>query len=82
MGGLWIKFTSPGMTGVPDRIAIFPGGVIVFVEVKTESGRISPVQEHVIGKLRDRGCHVHVVRGESGALGFINYMRMVLEGRR
>ena len=34
MGGLALKFISPGYDGVPDRIVLFPGGRIAFVEVK------------------------------------------------
>lgn len=33
-GGLCLKWTSPGFTGVPDRIALLPGGRVVFIEVK------------------------------------------------
>lgn len=33
-GGLFLKWVSPGYTGVPDRIAFMPGGKIMFVEVK------------------------------------------------
>ena len=35
-GGLWLKWVSPGMAGVPDRILIAPGGRVVFVELKQE----------------------------------------------
>jgi hypothetical protein len=33
-GGLALKFISPGMAGVPDRIVLFPGGRVYFVELK------------------------------------------------
>ena len=33
-GGICPKFISPGYDGVPDRIVLFPGGRIAFVEVK------------------------------------------------
>ena len=39
-GGLWLKWVSPGMAGVPDRILIAPGGRVVFVELKQERGRL------------------------------------------
>ena len=35
MGGVAMKFTSPGNDGVPDRIAILPGGQVWFIELKT-----------------------------------------------
>ena len=36
-GGLAVKFTSPGFNGMPDRLVMFPGGRIAFVEVKTRA---------------------------------------------
>ena len=33
-GGICPKWVAPGFDGVPDRIAMFPGGKIAFVEVK------------------------------------------------
>ena len=34
LGGKAYKWVSPGAPGVPDRIAILPGGRIIFIEVK------------------------------------------------
>ena len=33
-GGLAVKFVSPGFNGVPDRLVLFPGGRMAFVELK------------------------------------------------
>ena len=33
-GGLCLKLASPGRIGVPDRIIIYPNGVVGFVELK------------------------------------------------
>lgn len=38
-GGLCLKWVCPGHTGVPDRIILFPGGVIAFVELKRPGRR-------------------------------------------
>jgi hypothetical protein len=43
-GGKAWKFTSPAHRGVSDRIVLLPGGVVWFVEVKTETGRLSALQ--------------------------------------
>lgn len=32
MGGLALKFISPGYDGVPDRLVLLPGGKIAFAE--------------------------------------------------
>jgi hypothetical protein len=34
LGGLALKFVSPGFTGVMDRIVLLPGGIVLFVETK------------------------------------------------
>lgn len=44
MGGLCWKFVSPGMPGVPDRIAMLPGGKLVFVELKAPGQSAKPHQ--------------------------------------
>ena len=59
-GGLWLKWVSPGMAGVPDRILIAPGGRVVFVELKQERGRLSNLQRWVRDRLRGLGCDVRV----------------------
>ena len=42
MGGICAKWVSPGIDGVPDRIVLFPGGRIGFVELKARSDRSFP----------------------------------------
>ena len=59
-GGLCYKFVSPGNSGVPDRICVFPGGRIVFAELKAESGgRLSALQRIQQSLLADLGCAVY-----------------------
>ena len=45
LGGVAYKFVSPAHRGVADRIVCLPGGVVWFVELKTEGGRLSPLQK-------------------------------------
>lgn len=44
MGGICLKFTSPGLDGMPDRIVLLPGGRMAFVEVKTMGCKPRPLQ--------------------------------------
>ena len=57
-GCLPLKFESPGYTGVPDRIVLIPGGVIVFVEMKAPGEKERPRQRYVQGLLRRLGFTV------------------------
>lgn len=60
-GGIAHKFVSPGTSGVPDRLVIFPGGQIGFVEVKAKGKKPRPEQEYQIRRLKFLGCKVFVL---------------------
>lgn len=66
-GWLAYKWTSPSQRGVPDRIFI-RSGVVVFIEFKSEIGKLTPLQGRTIEMLRQHGACVHVCNSiESGA---------------
>ena len=65
MGGIAYKWVSPGNTGVPDRIVIFPDGKIEFVELKTETNKPTPLQTAQMKRLQHMNCVVYVLRGET-----------------
>jgi len=75
LGGLCYKFTSPGAPGVPDRIIILPGGIVVFVELKTEIGRLAKIQKWQIEELRKRGANVQVLKGMDQVLAFLEEVK-------
>lgn len=62
-GGLCYKFVSPGNPGVPDRIIITPDGRTIYVELKTEIGRLANIQQWQIAEMQKRGAEVRVVKG-------------------
>lgn len=70
-GGLCYKFVSPGNPGVPDRIAILPGGRTVYIELKTEIGRLSKVQRWQREEIQKRGADVRVLKGTDQVLEFL-----------
>lgn len=60
-GGLALKFVSPGLNGVPDRLLLFHGGKMAFCEVKAPGKEPRPLQERRIAQLRALGFPVFVV---------------------
>ena len=41
-GGKCLKLV--GYIGIPDRLILLPGGIVIFVELKTKKGKLSPLQ--------------------------------------
>ena len=60
-GGLCLKFISPSMTGIPDRIILLPKGKIGFVETKRTKGQPRPIQNKRIRQFKDLGFKVYVL---------------------
>ncbi|WP_102412466.1 VRR-NUC domain-containing protein [Beduinella massiliensis] len=81
-GGLYYKFVSPGNPGVPDRIIITPDGRVVWVELKTEVGRLSNLQKWQIEEMRRRGMDVRKVSGWDEAKACVEdvFKRSVSDG--
>lgn len=75
LGGLCYKFTSPGNPGVPDRIVILPGGRTIYVELKTEIGRLAKLQQWQIEELRKRGAEVRVLKGLDQVTAFLEEVK-------
>ena len=63
MGGICAKWVSPGTDGVPDRIILFPGGRIGFVELKAPGQKMRPLQKKRKRQLESLGFLVFCVDG-------------------
>lgn len=70
-GGICLKFISPGIAGVPDRIIILPGGKIGFAEMKAPGKKPRRLQRNVLRKLYRLGCIVCVIDNLKSAENFI-----------
>ena len=70
LGGRAYKWVSPGNDGVPDRIVILPDMLPVFVEMKTETGKLTALQQVQIRRLESLGQQVEVVYGAEGLVRF------------
>lgn len=61
LDGLSLKFTSPGMAGVPDRLVLLPKGRIAFVELKAPGKKLRPLQLKRKEQLEDLGFKFYVI---------------------
>lgn len=61
IGGKALKFISPGVSGVPDRIVLLPHGRIVFIELKAPGKKLRAMQEYRAKELRALGFDVRVI---------------------
>jgi hypothetical protein len=68
-GGLTYKWIS-SVTGVPDRI-VFMNNSVFLVELKTETGSLSPRQILVFDDLGEQGFPVYVLRSYDDIEEFI-----------
>lgn len=62
-GGVAYKLDARASKGAPDRVVVLPGRPPVFVELKSETGRLSPMQRIEHARIRAAGGEVRVLRG-------------------
>lgn len=74
-GGLALKFVSPGMSGMPDRLVLLPGGRMAFVEVKAPGRAPRPLQETRHRMLRRLGFRVFVLDRPEQIGGILDEIR-------
>ena len=60
-GGMALKFVSPGLDGVPDRIVLLPMGRIAFVELKAPGKKMRPLQVRRKRQLEGLGFLVYCI---------------------
>ena len=64
-GGMALKYTSQYHRGIPDRICLLPGGLSVFVELKSTGKKATKLQEYAMKKLAEMGHAVIVIDNTS-----------------
>lgn len=57
-GLLCVKFIPDGRAGMPDRLVMLPGGKVLWVELKTQGGALSPLQRYQHIQLERHGQRV------------------------
>lgn len=70
-GGIAYKFVSPGNTGVPDRLVLFPRGRIAFVELKAPGKKPTALQLLQQRRIKDLGFEVLVIDNKADVDKFI-----------
>ena len=72
IGGMCLKFTSPGFDGVPDRLVLLPLGRKAFVELKAPGKEPRPLQLRRIQELSRLDFPCYVVDNEEMIGGIID----------
>lgn len=62
---------APTTKGMPDRLVLLPEGRLYLVELKIDSGRLSPAQVVWHSRAAELGTEVHVVTGRAGVDAWI-----------
>lgn len=75
VGGIAVKFVSPGYDGMPDRLVLFPGGKMAFVEVKAMGCKPRPLQIRRHELLRELGFLVYILDDEEQIGGILDEIR-------
>lgn len=79
LGGIAYKFTSPGNSGVPDRLVLLPCGVMAFVELKAPGGKTTAIQDGQISRIQKLNFDVYVIDSKMAVDAFIDLMMIRIE---
>lgn len=60
-GGLALKLVSPGFAGVPDRLVLFHGSKVAFVELKAPDKKLRALQRKRKKQLEALGFKVYKI---------------------
>lgn len=71
-GGMCIKLLCDQLIGLPDRMCLFPGHKIVFVELKTTGRKPKRIQMYMHNKLRALGFRVEVIDTVESVINFVD----------
>ena len=79
LGGVYLKFTVPNVNGVPDRLILFPVGLVYFAEIKTPGEKLRPLQEKRKNQLEGMGFKVYIVKSLKDVENFIKEIKHAKE---
>ncbi len=70
--GLALKFVSPGLDGVPDRVVLLPHGKLAFVELKAPGEKMRPLQLKRKDQIEALGFRVFCIDGTDQIGGILD----------
>ena len=71
LGVLCFKFVSPSHRGVPDRLLIFPHGLVAFVELKAPGKSPTALQMAVLKQMEGNKAEVGWTDSKTGVDGLL-----------
>jgi hypothetical protein len=72
MGGIAVKFVSPGLDGMPDRLVLLQNGKIAFVELKAPGKKPRPLQNRRMKQLQELGFNCFVIDSDAQIGGILD----------
>lgn len=60
LGGICLKYNNAGMVGFPDRLCLLPGGVTIWVELKSKGESPKAIQQVRFSQMAKIGHCVYV----------------------
>lgn len=60
LGGVCLKYSNASMVGYPDRVCLLPGGVTLWVELKSKGETPRAIQTVRFRQMESMGHRVHV----------------------
>lgn len=78
-GGLCLKWVCPGHRGVPDRMILFPGGIIAFVELKRPGAKVKAggLQEWWREKIQSFGFPCYEISTAEHVKNLVSYLNFL-----
>jgi hypothetical protein len=71
-GGVLYRLDPRSKKGAPDRVVVLPGRPTTFVELKTDRGRLSPLQVVELDRIRAAGGRAVVLYGATQVQAFVD----------
>ena len=71
-GGICLKYSNPNQVGYPDRAVLLPGGVTLWVELKSTGEKPSKLQRERFREMESIGHSVAVLDSKEAVDGFMD----------